>query len=65
MRHQWVCVASIRISEEEAAEALRTGKVDRDVTLKDVDYMGMGCYVCELPLTLETYKGECTGEPES
>lgn len=62
--HKWVCLVSIPITKEEAAIALESGKVDRDVTLKDVEYMGIGCYICEEPLTKELFETVCEGQPE-
>lgn len=62
MQHKWVCMVQVPMSEDNAAEALRTGVVNRDVTLKDVETMDMGCYNCEVPLTLESFKAQCPGE---
>ncbi len=62
-QHKWSCVVNIPITQAEAVEAVKTGKVDRDVTLKDIEYMGIGCYTCEDPLTRYNISTPCKGEP--
>jgi hypothetical protein len=63
-RHKWACVVQIPITEAEAAVAVRTGRLERDVTMKDVESIGMGCFVCEQPLTFNIINADCPGEPE-